>query len=343
MIREVDERIRFYSAKAAVYPRSWPVQVQLASAYLGKARLTYAPVWLEKSTAAIEASLAIQPNFEAFKMKARTLNYAHRFEQAIAWARRAQEVIAPEPDSEITALLVDAYMGLGRYDDAARILPPPGSRTGDLHAAGAMGSWLASQKRWDEAVEAFSEAASLARAVHVHEVAVWAEVNAAGIFIDSGRFEAARPHLEAAARLDPGNVEWQIHWAEFLEAKERKLEALSIYAELASELDNPSIHQRALRVARELGLESESAHHFHAAEKGYQTVLDAGEIYSLEGLARLYADEEIRLDHALALAERNLEYKRDVEAFITLAHVRERAGSELSVLKIRPASLDSPN
>jgi hypothetical protein len=87
MTREVDERICFYSAKAALYPRSWPVYVQLALAYLGKARLTYAPVWLEKSAVAIEESLAIQPNFEAFKMKARVLNHTHRFEQAIAWAR----------------------------------------------------------------------------------------------------------------------------------------------------------------------------------------------------------------------------------------------------------------
>ena len=90
MTREVDERIRFYLAKVARYPRSWPVHVQLASAYLEKARLTYAPAWLEKCAAEIESSLAIQPNFEAFKLKARALNHAHRFEQAIAWARRAR-------------------------------------------------------------------------------------------------------------------------------------------------------------------------------------------------------------------------------------------------------------
>jgi hypothetical protein len=44
----------------------------------------------------------------------------------------------------------------------------------------------------------------------------------------------------------------------------------------------------------------------------------------LGGLARLYADGDIYIKQALALAQRNLEYKRDIEAEATLAYVQSK-------------------
>ncbi len=319
--RKIDARILFYSEQTARYPRSWPVYVQLASAHLAKARLTQGSVWLDKCSAALAASMSIQPNFEAFKLKARALQHGHRFEEAIAWVRRAQEVVSPASDPEVTALLVSSYIGLGRYGDAERILPPPGSRAGDSHTAGALGLWLASQRRWDEAVTAYSEAARLARSSRSNERAAWAEVSAAAAFIDSKRFEEARPHLESARRLAPESFEVRLHSAELLEGQGHAERALAIYGELARELSNPSIHHMAFRTARALGLDAEASRHFRAAETGYRAVLDAGEVYSLEALARLYADGEVHLERARELAERNLDYKRDADARATLRYV----------------------
>lgn len=323
LTREVDARIRYYSDKTARYPRSWPVYVQLASAYLEKVRLTYDAAWLRQSLSAVESSLAIQPNLEAFKMKARAFNYGHRFEQAIEWGRRAQQA-SPGPDSEVIALLVEAYVGLGRSNDARKLLPPSGSAVRDFRMAGALGRWLASEKRWEEAVATFSQAARLARAARAREFVVWAEVSVAGILIDSGRLEEARSHLEAARRLDPYDVELLIHSAELLGAEGRAQEALASYRELATELANPPIHHMAFRAARGLEREVEAFRHFRAAEEGYLAVLKEREVYSLDALARLYADAEIHMDRALEFAERNLQYKRDADARSTLAYVRER-------------------
>ena len=137
--REIDERIRFYTAQTARYPRSWPLHVQLASAQLAKARLTHDDVWLKRCSEALAASMAIQPGFEAFKLKARALQHAHRFEDAMAWVERAQQAVAPAVDPEVRALRVLSYVGLGRYADAGSLLPSPGTPANDVYTAGARG------------------------------------------------------------------------------------------------------------------------------------------------------------------------------------------------------------
>jgi tetratricopeptide (TPR) repeat protein len=323
---DVDARIDFYVKKLSEHPRLFAVYTQLGAAYLEKARETDDPTFLARGRDALERSVAIQPNFPAYKVMAGLCNFAHRFECALEWGRRA--AAANPTDTDATALLVEAYMGLGRYEDAANLLPPPGVKVGDFYTAAALGQWLASQLRYDEAVDAFLGAAKFARATGASDVTAWAEVRAAGALLDWGRPGSARSHLEAAARLGPRNrVVWKdlrLHWAEFYEAEGRLEKALAVYEGLLAEQEDPEIHHRAFLVARWLGQEDRAHKHFEAAAQGFQRVIDAGEIYTLGGLARLYADGDVNIEHALALARRNLEYKRDIEAEATLAYVQSK-------------------
>jgi tetratricopeptide (TPR) repeat protein len=219
-------------------------------------------------------------------------------------------------------------MGLGRYEDAAKLLPPPGAKVGDFYTAAALGQWLASQLRYDEAVDAFLGAANFARAEGMNDFVVWAEVRTAGALLDWGRPSPARSYLEAAGRPGPLNrVVWKdlrLHWAEFYEAEGPLEKALAVYEGLLAEQEDPDIHHRTFLVARWLGQEDRARRHFEAAERGFQRVIDAGEVYTLGGLARLYADGDVNVEHALALAQRNLEYKRDIEAEATLAYVQRK-------------------
>ncbi|HEX9743547.1 MAG TPA: tetratricopeptide repeat protein [Nitrospiraceae bacterium] len=312
--------------KLSEHPRLFAVYTQLAAAYLDKARETHDPTFLTRGRDAGERSVAIQPNVLAFNVMAGLCNFAHRFECALEWGRRA--AAANPTDTAVTALLVEAYMGLGRYEDAAKLLPPPGVKAGDFYTAAALGQWLASQLRYDEAVDAFLDAAKFARATGASDLTVWAEVRAAGALLDWGRPGPARSHLEAAAGLGPGNpVAWKmlhLHWAEFYEAEGQLDKALAVYEGLLEEQEDPAIRHKAFLVARWLGQEVRAHKHFGAAEQGFQRVIDAGEIYTLGGLARLYADGDVKIEHALALAQRNLEYKRDIEAEATLAYVQSK-------------------
>ena len=323
---DADARIDFSLKKLSEHPRLFAVYTQLAAAYLDKARETHDPTFLAKGRDAVERSVAIQPNVPAFTVMAALCNFAHGFDCALEWGRRA--AAANPADTAVTAFLVEAYMGLGRYEEAAKLLPLPGARSGDFYTAAALGQWLASQLRYDEAVDAFLDAAKLAGAGGMNDLAVWAEVSAAGALLDWGRPAPARSHLDAATRLGPRNrVVWtmlQLHWAEFYEAGGRLEEAVAVYESLLQEQEDPAIHHKAFLVARWLGQEDRANKHFEAAEQGYQRVIDAGEVYTLGGLARLYADGDVNLEHALALARRNLEYKRDIEAEAILAYVQSK-------------------
>lgn len=323
---DVDAQIDFYVKKLSEHPRLYPVYAQLGAAYLDKARETHDPSFLARGRDAVERSLAIQPSLQAFKVMAGLCNFAHRFETALEWGRRA--AAANPSDTVVTALLIESYMGLGRYEEAAKLLPPPGATPRDFYTAAALGQWLVSQLRYDEAVDAFLDAARFARVGGMNDLVIWSEVSAAGALLDWGHPSPARSHLEAAARLGPGNaVVWRmlhLHWAELYEADGQLDKALAVYEGLLEEQEDSAIRHKAFLVARWLGQDDQAHKHFEAAEQGFQRVIDAGEVYTLGGLARLYADGDVNIEQALALAQRNLEYKRDIEAEATLAYVRSK-------------------
>lgn len=319
--------MRYYSRRVAERPRLYPVHVQLAEAFFDRAQETHDPSFLRQARESLDRSIAIQPTFEAFLLHARIAAFAHRFETALAWAGRAVAAAVYPNDPAVAAVTSEALLGLGRADEARRLLPPPGTPLSDFHAAAALGRWLAEKKDFDAARGAYSRAAALALEAKVPVRAAWAEVMAAGTWIDSGRPAEAEPHLVRAAELAPPTEELEIHRAEVLEARGREEEALASYDRLRRESPDPLLPHRAYLLARRLGKGEAAERYLREAEAGYERAIGAGEVYTLGALAQLYADAGIHLERALALARENLKYKRDPEAVATLAAVRARLGS----------------
>lgn len=316
-----DAAIGFYRQKVARDPRLYPAYAQLGASYLARARVTLDPTDVAAAREALDRSVQIQPSFAAYKTMAAVSNFSHRFNDAIRWAQRAHEA-SPE-DGAVTAQLVEAYLGLGRIDDAAALLQldqPPA----DYYRIVAMGHWLAAQPRMDDAVDAYVAAAQLAREAQVDELAVWAQVRAAGLVLDAGRADEARQYLEAGARLRPDDFWLRVHQAELREAEGRLDEALAIYERLLRQTPNPTIHAQAWAVARRLGRPDRARRHFKAADAGLRRALDTGEVYTLEALAALYLEADVELDRARELAQRNLEFNPDASARALLASIEQR-------------------
>jgi hypothetical protein len=160
---------------------------------------------------------------------------------------------------------------------------------------------------------------------------IWAETNAAGMLLDTDRPGAARVHLAAAAAVKTQNwpvaVVLQVHWAELHDQEGRSTAALAIYDSILARQEDPEMYRRAFLLARKIGDEQRAAQLLADGERAAEKIREAGEIFALEPQARLYADAGIKLERALELAQRNLQYKSDRSARETLAHVEARLQS----------------
>jgi tetratricopeptide (TPR) repeat protein len=304
-----DARIEFYQARLRDDPEHYPSHALLGGTYFDKAQETLDPQWLAKARAALIRSLEIQPNFPALKLLAATANYRHRFEEALDWAARAAK--AAPSDASLVAMRVEAHLALGQLAEARKLVDSQPATENDFYRAATSGHVLLTEGRDDEAIEAFVQASDIAQQQKATTLAVWARVRAAGVLIDSGHADRAGPHLEAAARLDATDRFLRIHQIEVLQAEGKQQQALEAYEKLLQEQPDPELHHRAFLLATGLKLENEAKRHFLAGEQLLRKPLDAGEVYTLEGLSRLYTEAGVKLDEARELAERNLKYKRD--------------------------------
>lgn len=309
---DMEARIRYYSQRVGDNPRLYPVHALLGEAYLGRARATHDPGDVARARAAFERSMAIQPSYEALAGLTALSGFLHRFEDALSWGRQAADANREEP--RVRALLVEALLGLGRDDEARALLPDDGVAPDDFYTAAALGAWMKANGRREEAAQAFAAAARLASKEGVEPLAIWARVSEAGVWLDAGDLARARPLLAAVRRDAPEDLFLREHEAELAEQEGRLEEALSLYEEQIESGAGPDAHRAAATLARRLGRPMEARRHFGAAERTYRRILDAGEIYSLESLARLYLDAGVNREEARALAHRNLEFKRDRSA-----------------------------
>lgn len=307
-----DARIRYYSKRVKEDPRLYPAYALLGEAYLSRARVSHDPGDLAHARAAFDRSMEIQPNGESLTGLAALTGFGHRFEESLSWGRQAAD--ANREDPHVRALLGEALLGLGRDDEARALLPADGAEPKDFYTAAALGAWMKANGRLTEAASAFQAAARFAAQQKAEKFVVWARVNEAGVWLDSGDLARARPLLEAVRRDAPKDAFLREHEAELAEKEGRLEDALAIYEEQIKSGGNPEAQRFAASLARRLGRTEEARRHFEAAESFYRRILDAGGIYSLESLARLYLDAGVNLEEAKELARRNLEFKRDRSA-----------------------------
>jgi len=286
-----DARAAYYSKRIAKHPDVYALRLGLAQAYLDKARATHDPAFLKRADAEADLSLARIETVDGFKMKARVAAFRHKFGDALEWIDKAAPLAGVDtPDGGLVALKVEALMGLKRQDEARALLPATAEQANDFHLAAAFGHWLKAAGRLDEAAAAFVAASNLAQAQRAPQLAGWAETMAAGVYLDAGHPDEARPHLAAAATHDARSLFFRTHLAELAALEGRNAEALSQFEALIDEAADPELHRRAFLAARAAGDFATADRHFKAAEASLTRVLAAGETFTLGELERLYVD-----------------------------------------------------
>lgn len=323
--REISDLSIVYQLKRLeIDPDHYPSHAMLAVAYLDLARETADIEKLALARDHAKRSLKIQPSLEAFKAMARIEGFEHRFEESVKWAGMAAASSAGSvADGETTAILVDAYLGLGRNEEARRVID--GLSEDGFHKQAALGSYYRATGKVDEAARAFMNASEFALRENAGKAQAWAEVMVAGVWIDFGDHHRAVRHLEKATKIDADSKAVKVHRAEFHE-KEGELDtAADIYRSVLETSKNPELQHRLFNLYRMMGRNSEAKQQFALAESGYRRIVESGHIFALGPLAQLLCDAGDRPDEAKRLSTENLKYKRDAEALATEQCVSQMA------------------
>lgn len=195
------DRVASLQTRLAANPDDAAALTQLAVASLARARDTADPSWYRKADQAVERSLALDPASPTTMTAAGLVALGrHDFSGALDWGRRAHAV---QPDAtEPLAVMVDAYVELGRYSEAVTAAQEMADRRPSLASLARVSYLRELHGDRPGAVAAMTQAAT-AGAGDAADVAT-VDVLLGDLFLGAGDVPAARRSYERAVDRVPG-------------------------------------------------------------------------------------------------------------------------------------------
>lgn len=324
-----DHLIQSLQVRVRMFPQD-PVSYDgLGAAYIQKGRETGDASYYELAKQALAKSLEHESGGPAAASATAHMAVVymaeHRFEDALAWAENA--LALGSGDLAPWAIVVDALTDMGEYDKAlaygARLESPADPRDPRRKLDYERDSRLSYLKfitgDTQHAVELMQAAITAALKSRMpRENIAWSEYQLGEEYSKTGDLKNAEAAYQAALAAYPGYYRALAGLAAIREAEQRYREAVELYQRAIAVIPYP-IYVAAL------GDDDVKLGHPEEAQREYDLVEFIGRLseinkvlYNRE-LALFYADHDIKLAEALALAQKELEVRRDVYTWDTLA------------------------
>jgi tetratricopeptide (TPR) repeat protein len=316
--------IAFWEKQAAADREGALERRELAGAYLARQRETGDIDDAVKAEAAARQSLKVLPrnNSDALVKLSRSLLAQHRFPEAMEAAQRAAAY-----DRKAGRLLADVQIELGDYDAAERALAAAPVLADDLNYYAVAARLETINGKPESALRLLRQAQRLAvgRPDMPAETVAWYHVTVGHALIELGRLDEGEQACRDALAVFPRDYRamtamaeaaaWRGNWRGAIEWGARAVEIAP---------QNPTAIKLLADAHAALGLEAE-------AQRQRQRLKDLAHsfprIYD-RNWALFCADNSCDLDEALALARKDLDLRRDIHAFDTLAWVCFKKGMQ---------------
>jgi tetratricopeptide (TPR) repeat protein len=287
---------------------------QLASAYMQIARETGDFGLNTKAEAALNRSLEIDANdFLALKLKAKLHISFHRFQEALDLARKLKERYAN--DSEIYGVMTDANVELGNYKEAVQSAQQMVDLKPNMSSYARVSHLRSLHGDSNGAIEAMKFAVKIADPQNKENFA-WCLVHLGDEYFKIGRYNDAEKEYDKALAVFPN-----YHLA--LAAKGNVLAANNDFETalkfLKDAQDRVPSTETAITIANiylRLNKTDEAKKQFEFVEFVEQKLNPTNE---QRRLALFWAEHDIKLDEALAIAEREYAQRKDIYTADTLA------------------------
>lgn len=280
----------------------------LAAAYMQKARETGDFAFNSKAEAALKRSFEVAPdNFDGINLQAKLLLTFHRFPEALEAARRAQRMQPRNHD--VYGALTDALVELGDYKgavEAAQMMVDLRPETSSY----ARVSYLRTLHGDREGAIAAMRIAADAANPQNPESGAWCRVQLGNELMHAGRRDDGEREFDRALFFFP-----DYHAALAAKAHARlnagdTARAVEFYRRAIERVPLPEYSVALGDLYTKLGRTEEAKRQYDLVEFVERTGAIGG-TYSRQ-LALFWADHDMRLDEALAVAEREHATRRDI-------------------------------
>ncbi|HZH32542.1 MAG TPA: tetratricopeptide repeat protein [Pyrinomonadaceae bacterium] len=310
-----DRHVSMAQAIITRAPKSPDGYNALAAAYTQKARETGDFGYYARVEATLKRSFEVAPdNHDATRMQAYLLLAYHRFNEALQVARRAVE--QKPKDYEAYGAVVDALVELGRYDEAKRAVQAM-LDVRPYTASYARASYLRSLYGDTEgAIEAMRLAVQSANPGDP-ELVAWCRVHLGDELMNAGKRAEAEREYDHALFLFP-----DYHLALAAKARARLAAndtdgAVEFYKRAQERIPSPETAIALGDIYAKSGRAEDAKKQFELVEFIERTGAEGG-TYSRQ-LALFWADHDVKLDEALAVARREREARSDIYTSDVLA------------------------
>jgi tetratricopeptide (TPR) repeat protein len=287
----------------------------LGAAFMQKARETGDFSLNARAEESLKHSFRVAPdNYEATKLQSALLLNYHRFPEALQFAQRAQK-ISPR-DHDVYGAMVDALVELGDYKnavEAAQKMVDLRPDTASYSRISYLRSLHGDTKGAIEAMKMAVEAASPQNP----EMVAWCRVHLGDELMNDGKLKEAEREYDYALYLFP-----EYHPALAAKARARYAagdfdNAIIFYKRAAERVPLPEYIAPLGDLYAKLGRADEAKQQYEQVEF-IEKMGAVAETYSRQ-LALFWADHDVRLDEALAAAERERATRSDIYTYDVLA------------------------
>jgi tetratricopeptide (TPR) repeat protein len=298
---------------------------RLGDAYVRKARETGDVAYFDRAERALRASLERKPDQAGVWRHLAYVRYMlHDFEQAAAHARRA--IALDGTDSHAHGVLGDALLEVGRHEEAEPVYRRMMALGPDLYAHARLAGLKSLRGDTAGAIAALERAIADGRAAGAPgESVAWTLWQLGMEHAAIGRLSAADTAFAEALRVHPGYHRALAGLAHVRAAQGRHDEAVTLYTRALSVVPLPEYAAALGDVYTRLDRPADARRQYDLVE--YIGRLNAVNqvLYSRE-LAYFYADHDVKLDVALALAQAEARVRQDVHAHDVLAWALHKNG-----------------
>jgi tetratricopeptide (TPR) repeat protein len=313
-----DNHITYYQRLLQRNPVNSRAYFGLGDALIRKARETGDPSYFNRAEEALKKSLELNPNNAgAMRHLAYVFYSRHEFEPAAVHAGKAIDMDSTDGDSY--GILGDALMETGEYKKAENAYQKMMQLEESLYSYARRAGLRSVRGDSDGAMADLERAVAAGKAAkQPAESIAWAEWQLGNDHFTLGKLETAEAFYRQSLATYPNYYRALAGMAQVRASQKRYDDAIDLYRKAIAILPMPEYIAALGDVYSKIGKSDEARKQYELVEYiGQLSALNKA-LYNRE-LAYFYADHDIKLEQGLELAQRELDYRRDIYAYDVVA------------------------